>query len=184
MNEIVTVVSKALANSPTGVTFFGIKNYRNSQGEISDYTINIGTSFEKAKLKDFEYVSNLDVSTLVTETISIELLEKAKQALIDALLKPNKAQSDAQKNAYTHINHAIKVHNETDVIYVFGTKVRKATVSKGKYKTVNSAPLTIAKNIIRKGFKSTNYRQFKVEPQETNTVAFSGASETILVEMV
>jgi hypothetical protein len=184
MNKIVTVVSKALANSPTGVTFFGIKNYKNAQGEISDYTINIGTNFAKAKAKDFEYVSNLDVSTLDTN-ISIEILNEAKQILTDALLKPNKAQSEAQKNAYTHINHAIKVHNETDVIYVFGTKVRKATISSGNYNEVDTRrELTKAKDVIRKGFKSTNYRQFKVEPQETNAVAFSGASETILVEMV
>ncbi len=190
-NQLVRVVTKALNESPTGVSFFGVNGYENQNGEVSNFVINIGASYQNAKKKDIVYLENLNVSEeywykINVDEMDLALFEEARIQLLASLINPNKAQSQAQKDAYTHINSAIKIHNVTDAIYIFGTRVSKHVLVKGDYsnsRTSNPRPLTKAKNIIRENMKSTKYRQFKIETQP-EAVTYSGASETIIVEMV
>jgi hypothetical protein len=182
VNRIIAVVSRALNSTPNGVSFFAINGYINSVGEKANYTINIGAKYSNAKKKDIEYVKNLDVSTLDTD-MDIELLEKARVQLLSSLENPNARQSQAQADAYTKINDAVKIHNESGAIMIYGMKVSKNILVEGTYSETKSRPLTIAKNIIRKGMKTTKYRQYKVEVQPED-VSYSGANETIIVEVV
>jgi hypothetical protein len=85
---------------------------------------------------------------------------KAKQELISSLEAPSKARSEAQKDAYTHINSGLKVHNESGVLYVFGMKVSKKVKEAVDYGADTRKPLTKAKDEIRKLMKSAKYRQF------------------------
>jgi len=189
MKNLTTLVSNAINGAKNGVSFFSIKGYTNTQGEVTNRVINIGVKYENAKKKDVEFLTNLDVKTLNSE-MSISLLEEARVSLLGALISPNKARSNGQKEAYTHISDAVKFHNETKALYVFGFEVKdkegnskKTILVKGEYKADTRKPLTIAKDLIRNKMKSTQYRQFKVE-QQPKEVSYSGASETIIVEMV
>ena len=190
--KVISIVSKALNSTPNGVSFFSIKGYTNAQGEQSNRVINIGNSLKNAKAKDVEYLKNLDVKTLNSD-MDVELLEEARVALLEALVNPSqksKNQSKAQVQAYTNINDAVKYHNETKALYVFGFiqkdengNTKKTILKQGEYKADTRKPLTKAKDLIRKGMKSTKYRLFKVEAQPEQVV-FSGGSDTIIVEMV
>lgn len=51
-----------------------------------------------------------------------------------------------------------------NVAYLRGYVVSKTVIEKGTYKTVKSAPKTIAKNALRKGLKNTRVREFIVNP--------------------
>tara|TARA_R110000822_G_scaffold185911_1_gene325018 strand:+ start:3689 stop:4219 length:531 start_codon:yes stop_codon:yes gene_type:complete len=155
-------IVKKVKNSPTGVTFVSVKEYENKANEISNYLINVGVSLVNAKNKDIEYLENLDVSTLQT-TICKDLLNEARLALIKALKKPNENRSKGQKNAYTTISKGIRLHNETNRLHVYGFFVKKDVIVKGVYKKVNSRPLTIAKNFLRKSMKSTKFRTMILE---------------------
>ena len=190
--KVIAIVSKALNSTPNGVSFFSIKGYTNAQGEKSNRKINIGTSLKNAKATDVEYLTNLDVKTLKSD-MDVELLEEARVKLLEALVNPtqkSKNQSKGQVQAYTKINEAVKFHNETLALYVFGFierdengNTKKTILKQGEYKADTRKPLTKAKDLIRKGMKSTKYRQFKVEAQPEQ-VQYSGGSDTILVEMV
>jgi len=159
-----------------GCTFVRIKDYTNAQGEVQDVTINIGVSYENAKAKDIETLKTLDVSTLSHNYDNVDntLLEEARKELLAAAIKPNKAMSNGQKDAYTHIVKGIKVHNETKELYVYGRKVNGTKVIKteGEYKADTRRPLTIAKDIIRKELRAPKYRQYKVS--EVKSVAAKG----------
>ena len=181
-NAIITKVTKALNSTPNGVTFFGIKNYTNSYGEVSNVVINIGASFDNAKKKDIVYLESLDVNTIINSDIDKTLLEQARTALLQSLVNPNENRSNAQIDAYTRINNAIKVHNENGTIYIFGFSVNKEVLVEGVYPIVNSRPLTIAKQAIQKGMKSTKYRMYKVETQPEN-ITLSGNSETMIIQV-
>jgi hypothetical protein len=159
-------IIKKIKNSPTGVSFVSVKEYENKSNEISNYLINVGVSLENAKSKDIEYLENLDVKTLKTD-IDFDLLNEAKIALIEALKKPNQNRSNGQKNAYTTISKGIRLHNETNRLHVYGFFVKKDVIVKGVYKTVNSRPLTIAKNYLRKGMKSTKFRTMILQMCDT-----------------
>lgn len=157
--EVIALIKKALINTPTGVSFCSIKNYVNQEGEKSDYVFNIGVSYENAKKKDIEFLNNLDVTTMEWQSAMVDII-KAKQELISSLEAPSNARSEAQKDAYTHINGGLKVHNESGVLYVFGMKVSKKVKEAVDYGADTRKPLTKAKDEIRKLMKSAKYRQF------------------------
>lgn len=157
--KVIALVQKALNNTPTGVSFCSIKNYTNQQGEVANHLFNIGASYENAKKKDIEFLTNLDVTTMEWQSAMADVIV-AKQQLINNLVKPDAVKSQAQKDAYFHLNNGLKVHCETGEIYVFGMRVSKTIITPIEYKEVNSSKLTIAKNELRKLMKSTKYRQF------------------------
>ena len=160
--SFINLLNQVVENSPTKVGFVSIKGYTNSKGEVQNALINVGGKSKNAKKKDVKYLTNLDVNTLKFE--DKVLLEKARVALLTALLKPAKVQSEAQKNAYSVLGNGVKIHNSTNDLYIFGSFVSSKVVSVsdevGKLDT--RKPLTKAKDFIRKGMKSTKYRQYKV----------------------
>ena len=162
VTQLVNVTKKVL-NSPTGVSFVNIKGYESTKNEISNQLINVGASYPNAVSKDIEYLENLDVNTLET-SLCKDLLNEARLALIKGLKTPNKKRSDAQKNAYQILTKGIKVHNQNRKLYIYGYLVSKEVVQKGTFKKVNSRPLTIAKNYLRKHYmKSAKFRQFYIQ---------------------
>tara|TARA_R100000995_G_scaffold84922_1_gene65900 strand:+ start:21689 stop:22198 length:510 start_codon:yes stop_codon:yes gene_type:complete len=156
-----------------GVQFVAINNYTNKQGEISKVLLNVGASIQNAKQKDINTLKGISYDY---ETIE----EKARIELLTALTKPTKQtknRSQGQKDAYVQLCTGIRMHIETKTIYIYGLQVRKNVVQKGEYKTVNSRPLTIAKNIIRKTLKHTKFRQYSLS--KIDTLTFDGETLTI-----
>ena len=160
--EVINLVKKAVSKSITGVSFFSVKNYTNSSGEISNQLINIGVRYETAKQKDIEFLENINLSEYQFKS-PIELIEQAKAELIASLIKPDENRSFGQTNAYTTIFSGVKVHNLSGLLYIYGYSVSKTILKEGVYKSVNSKPLTIAKDELRKLLKSTKYKQFSLE---------------------
>lgn len=157
--QVINNLTNALSKSPTGVSFVSIKGYTNSYGEVSNNVVNVGASLTNAKAKDIETLQSLDVTALGGDSI---LLEKARVELINSFIKPNENRSQGQIDAYTIVAKGIKVHNTTGEIYIFGLRNSKSVVAEGVYPIVNSRPLTIAKNQLKKDLKSNKFTQFKL----------------------
>jgi hypothetical protein len=170
---IIDSIKTTLSKSPTGVSFVGINGYTNKFGEISNNTINIGASYEKAKLKDIETLKNVNLLKVSFNSDKITL-EKARIELINSLQKPDKTRSIGQKNAYTHITTGLKVHNVTGEVIIYGFSVNKKIIQKGVYPVVNSRKLTIAKNELKEGLnlKTNKFKQYKIS--EINNIKISG----------
>lgn len=157
--QVINALTSALAKSPTGVSFVSIKGYTNSYGEVSNNLVNVGASLTNAKTKDIETLQGLDVTKFGGDTL---LLEKARVELINSFIKPNENRSQGQIDAYTIVAKGIKVHNESGDIYIFGLRVNKSVVEQGVYPIVNSKPLTLAKNTLRRELKSNKFTQYKI----------------------
>jgi hypothetical protein len=157
---IADTIKSALNKSLTNVTFCSVKGYVNDKGELSDYLINIGVNYQTAKQKDIKFLSELDVTTMEWNCPMVDII-KAKTELLESLINPSPARSQAQKEAYIHINEALKVHTDTLELYVFGSKVKKTIVEAVDYGADTRSAKTKAKDEIRKLMKSTKYRQFK-----------------------
>ena len=152
--KVIDNINRAIAKSPTGVTMVSIREYQNSNGEISNNIVNIGASLENAKAKDIQFLKSKSVSTEIEEIARLELIKSFES--------PNPNRSKGQIDAYTIITKGIKVHNVTGEIYVFGLRMKKEIVQPGTYPIVNSKELTIAKNALRKELKSSKFTQFKI----------------------
>jgi hypothetical protein len=157
--QVIANLTNALAKSPTGVSFVAIKGYTNAYGEVSNNLVNVGASLTNAKAKDIETLQGLDVTTFGEDTL---LLEKARVELINAFIKPNENRSQGQIEAYTIVAKGIKVHNESGDIHIFGLRVSKSIIEQGVYPIVNSKPLTLAKNTLRRELKSNKFTQYKI----------------------
>ena len=157
---IADTIKSALNKSLTNVTFCSVKGYVNDKGELSDYLINIGVNYQTAKQKDIKFLSELDVTTMEWNCPMVDII-KAKTELLESLINPSPARSQAQKEAYIHINEALKLHTDTLELYVFGSKVKKTIVEAVDYGADTRSAKTKAKDEIRKLMKSTKYRQFK-----------------------
>ena len=152
--KVIANMERAIAKSPTGVTMVSIREYQNSNGEISNNIVNIGANLGNAKKKDIELLRGKSGTTEVEEIARLELIK--------SLETPNANRSKGQIDAYTTITKGIKVHNVTGEIYVFGLRMKKEVVVKGIYPIVNSKAITIAKNVLRKDLKSSKFTQFKI----------------------
>ena len=172
--RVINMVREAIQKSPTKVSFFSIKGYRNKEGELANYVFNIGVSYAKAKEKDLEYLRNLDITKEVWDS-PLTLIEQARTKLINSLIKPSEAHSEGQKEAYTVITEGVKVHNETGALYIYGYRVSKTVIEAVDYGADTRRALTKAQDELKKGMKSTKYRQFIVsEAKEVK-----GGGETI-----
>lgn len=160
--NVIALVSGAIKSSPTGVSFFSIRNYTNSYGEVANHLINVGIKYQNAVAKDIEYLRNLDVTTMTWDSPMVEIF-KAKEALIKAFETPSENRSKGQKNAYTHIVEGVKVHNETGMLYIYGYRQSKLVITEGVYPNVISKPETIAKNEIRKLLKTNKFVNYSIE---------------------
>lgn len=158
-----------------GAKFIAVNGYvAKGSGEVANHVVNLNVSYENAKAKDIEYLKTLDVKTLNDKGLGVDLMEQAKQALLGAFIAPNKARQQGQIDAYTHICNGVKVHNVTGDIYIYAMAHSKKVLIEGEYKEVNSAPLTIAKNIIKKELRTSKYRNFIL----SNTLAAKVNGET------
>jgi hypothetical protein len=154
-----------------GAKFIAVNGYvAKGSGELANHVVNLNVSYENAIAKDIEFLKALDVKTLNDKGLGKDLMEQARQALLGAFISPNVARSEGQKEAYTHICNGVKVHNKSGDIHIYAMAVSKKVLIAGTYKVVDSAPLTIAKDIVRKELKSTKYRQFKLSNMLAATV--------------
>lgn len=174
--RVIALVKEAVTKSITGVSFFSIKNYYSkTSGETSNYVINVGISYESSKGKDLKFLKNLNLDTIDLKkaglTSPLELLKEAKVDLMVGFISPDENRSNGQINAYTPICNGVKVHNISGCLYIYGYRVSKTVVieSTEPKKKVNSAPLTIAKNQIRKLLRTNNYVNFGIEIGNTLT---------------
>lgn len=173
--QVINKLEEAITKSPTGVSFVRINGYTNSKGEVSNVTINIGVNYTNVKDKDLNYLETVNVTEIETDNDDVKaLLNEAKTVLIEAQKKPSTNRSKGQADAYTRLKGApqLKVHNETGQIYLEGYQVNKKILVEGEYKEINSRPLTLAKDLIRKGMRASKIRQYKLN--EINSIAISG----------
>jgi hypothetical protein len=181
-------VLSVIINSVKGTTFLGVRNYENSKGEVSNYVLLVGISYENLLKKDFQALKdnqhNIFESKELSSKFGADLIKKSYQNLYDSLEKrlsdEQKKQelreqgdktirlSDAQSDAYTTIDKGMRLHNDTNKIQIFGLVIGKKVIKKGEYKEVNSRQMTICQNMIKKicGFKQAKFRTFEFDQTE------------------
>jgi hypothetical protein len=176
--QIVNLI-KGLANIK-GVKFVAVKGYENANGEISNYVINCGASYGNAKQADLEALENPEILKGIDFGSVAMYAEQARIALIEAIKKPSKG-SEAQTEAYLTVAPNVRLHLESGRLFVFGFTIpnSKVILKEGVYPSVNSAPLTIAKDKIRKVLKATKFRQFAFD--KLTTVRVNG--ETLEIDL-
>jgi hypothetical protein len=181
LQDISTIVAVKCIN---GTSFVGVRNYKNSKGEVSNQTFLVGINYANLLKADLETLKAFDLKPMLAKyKDNKEDVEKAYNELLTSLVKRTATElekaillesgdttivrSQAQQDAYTTIAKGLKSKDEQ--LYIYGMCVRKEVLVKGDYPTTNSRIKTIIKNDIKKqaNLKEKYFKQFKLGELQT-----------------
>jgi hypothetical protein len=159
-----------LLNEIKTPSFVRILNYSNDkgQGEVANYTINMGIDYGNAKQADIKFLSEPSNMTLVNFSEGLQpLAEAARLEMYESRVNPKTRHSQAQTEAYVQLCPNIRLHAETGRIFVYGFVVKKDVIVQGKYDKVDSSAMTRAKRCIDKELKCPQFRQLAFDKLKT-----------------
>lgn len=147
-----------------GSQFVSVRGYENSEGEIANFVLNLGTKYENAKKKDIARLQAI----LKEGKFETPLQKEAVESVLEGLVNPNQNRSKGQTETYETIPGfpMLKRHVVTRDLYIYGQRINKKVLVKGNYKTVNSKPLTIEKEKVRKGLSTSKLRLIKLGKED------------------
>ena len=150
-----------MLNDLERVQFISLKNYRNQEGELSDYVLIAGFDYERARQKDIVRLMSVSYEGLK---------EVARREMLAALddnsnAETRSAASQAQIDAYRHIGKNSKIHIASMSVKIWAFCRAKKVLEPVTYKPVKSRELTILKNRIKKELRMStpNYRCFTLK---------------------
>lgn len=152
--------------------FVHVRNYKNQQGEVSNYLINLGMSFSEQRQKDV--IKLLAVSYEGTKEIARrELLASKDDNTKD---ETRTVASQAQIDAYETLCNNVRIHKATFELHLSAFLVKKTVIEAIQYKTVNSAEKTLAKKAIEKelDLATAKYRTFKFSNMDQTVISING----------
>ncbi len=161
--EELKVLSEALKTRESRFASF---KYTNKHGETSRYLVHLNVNYQKLLKADLKIAMAFEPSN--------EIEEKAKKEIIDSLtesIQTGKNSRYTKEGYYEHLSPSVKC-SDTNV-YINGLVIDKKVLTPGTYPTVNSRPLTIAKNKIRKLMRHEKYREFVLD-RSMHTVKING----------
>lgn len=167
INEAQTI--SALARNANGCKFASVLYRSVDTRELARYSLLIGVSYENAVDRDLEFLYKLkkykpygDANTPAA-LVHIQAVDELINGLERSKSKFNQTSNAA--DIYTNICNGIKKHKETGVFYLWGFIQQKTVInpSTAPSKSVQSKPLTIEKNRIRRKLHTDSYRQFKID---------------------
>lgn len=174
LNNVATIVACKTIN---GTSFVGVRNYKNSQGEVSNQTFLVGISYANLLKNDLETLKAFDIKPLIKK-YDKDVVTTAYDELLTSLIKRTASElekevlrasndstikrSDAQTDAYETVAKGLKAKD--DNLYIYGLCVKKTVIEAIEYPKKNSRLKTIVKNEIKKqaGLRETKYKQFKL----------------------
>lgn len=150
--------------------------YRSKEsGELARHTINLNVNRTRCLRRDVRVLDALRPTLTGLEAVAAdELLASMRETL-----------ETGKNSAYTKAGYYAGEGNGNvqvsvkDVAYVRGYSVRKEVLEAGTYKTVKSAPKTLAKNKLRKLLRNTKVREFRISPE--NFVAARAEGKMIFI---
>ena len=185
MKNIIADITKNIA-AIKGNQFVSLTYLSKKANELSRFVVNIGFSYHNLVEKS---VTELEI--LMTENESAwTALEKTAAANVMASLKKTLAAHEAgtqnedytKKGQYVPIANGLNLNTTDNTIQLFGLVNSKVVIIAGVHPKVNSRPLTIAQDKIRKELSISKFREFALDLSQIQSVKVSG--NTIELEPV
>ena len=177
MKNLVAEITKTIAKIK-GNQFASLTYLSKSAGELARYTVNLGFSYHKLIEKS---VVELEILTAENETVWNPLQKQAADEVMASLKKTLEAHANGgqnedytKKDTYVSIGNGINLNTVDNSIQLFGLVNSKVVLVEGIHKKVNSAPLTIEKNKIRKQLSVSRFREFAIDESQIAQVKVNG----------
>lgn len=163
-----------------GCQFASLTYFTKKTKELGRYTVNLGFSYHKAVEKS---VTELEI--LMAEMDKTAFIHVAAVEVMESLKKTLAAHAEGKQNEdytkagqYLSIGNGLNLNTVDNTIQLFGLLHSKVVLVEGEpQKPVKSAPLTIAKNKLRKQLSIGKFREFALD--EGNVCGVKVNGETI-----
>jgi len=151
----------ALLDGNKSCRFVSLLYRAKETGELARHTILLNVKRENCLKVD---LANLTALRPSLEGIKAQACDELIASITETLTTGQNSQYTKAGYYAAEGNGNVQV-SVKDVCYIRGYAVKKDVVEKGVYKTVKSAPKTIAKKELRKGLKNTRVREFRITPE-------------------
>lgn len=150
-----TLIEKLLAIR--GAKFVSFTYRSKASNQLARYVLNVGASYGEIVKKSRLALGLMPASQLIEAGVCATLAEEAKAKVLASLDKTLAAHEVGQRNAdytkaevYQPCGNGLQFNKETGGLVIIATTHSKIVLEEGVFKVVNSRPLTIATDRIRK----------------------------------
>ena len=175
--ELTKVISEIPNHQYAALTYEAKKD-----GGVSHFTVHLGFSYHDAVVQSVQELEVI-MDTLTPGTIQYT----AAEAVMASLKKTLEAHSRGEQNSdytkagqYVAIGKGLNLNTTDNTLQLFGLVQSKIVIKPGVFKKVNSAPLTIEKNKIRKQLSVGKFREFALDLG--NILKFRANGNTVELE--
>lgn len=196
-SQVTKAILVALTESIKGTSFVGLKNYATKRGEVANYTILIGASYENCMVHDYNSLAENqekifgdlakdykmeDIETAyknIADSLEIRLSTPEVKEKLRAEGNATLNASEAQSDAYEQIGKGVKVNKESGEVHIYGVQISKTVVTPAPptaTKPRQKGLIVEIQDKIKKicGFRQDQLRTFIIDNLETlNIQGFS-----------
>lgn len=166
-----------LAKLRTSSTFLTLKGYRSESGEIADINIVFHVSYKNALLRSIGILEAVVPNDELEAQAKRECIASYMSSLDKIETTPIEEIEDSYRR-FTDSNgkyiKGVKLHEQTGVLHIYGLVTQKRVIMPGLYKKVNSKPLTIAKDKLRRLCPVSKFRQFRITEDQVDSISVEG----------
>lgn len=167
MTEVVTPEILALSNSISTMTkgcrFISLTYKAKETGEVARHTLLVGFSYIEMVKDSIEQLTAWMEYMSGDELFAAREVEKSLRKTLTANAEGKQNEDYTKKGMYAHVRGGVNINLNDNTIQLFGRSISKVVLEKGVYKTVNSRPLTIAKDKIKKHLSVSKFREFALD---------------------
>ena len=173
--SIAGVVAEIAKSEIAGSRFVSLTYKAKGTGEVARFTVLLGASLEKIYRRDLSVLRKRLSRLPSTEALRLQALTELVNSYSDSVTNGigNNAKYTKQ-GYYMQVFPGLKFAPETGNLYVSGFRIAKKVIQPGVYKSVNSKPLTIAKDEERKSLKMNKFREFVIAPETLQVFRANG----------
>ena len=162
----------ALLDGNKACRFISLLYRAKESGELARHTILLNVNRSRCLKVD---LANLTAKRPGLSGVMAQACDELIASITETLTTGGNSQY-TKRGYYTAEGNGNIQTADTGVCYIRGYTTGKEVIEKGTYKTVKSAPKTIAKNTLRKTLKNTRCREFRISVENFLMARHDGKS--------
>lgn len=167
-----------LAEMTRGARFASLQYRAKSSNELALHVVQLGFSYHNAVEK-----SLIEIGAILPELTGIDLvagieIQTSLQKTLDAHAQGKQNADYTKAGQYRPIIGGLNVNLNDSTFQLFGLTIQKTVIEPGTFKVVKSAPLTIAKNDIRRTLSIGKFREFALDSGVIERAKMAGETLT------
>lgn len=180
MKNIIAEITKQVS-AIQGCKFVSLTYLSKGTKELARHTLNLGFSYHNLVLKSITELEilmaeNVETWSALTKQAAEEVMASLRKT-VEAHARGEQNEDYTKKGQYIPIVNGINLNTTDNTIQLFGLAHTKTVLVAGEYKTVNSRPLTVEKDKIRKQLSISKFREFALDLGNVDSARVNG--ETI-----